>query len=943
MASPGFGNNRLVTGFHKTRVILAEQAALAQQNQSAPPSTTSSPGASAEDAIEISDDESSSEGGGMLLNVDNAFRPQSGDVMVVDIDSQSEEEGELRESDPDHSKTAAEILISNQNATDPRLLPNQQNIHVSRPDAHDEYTPRRLADLSEHEFELQTRYVFTSLKRDEIDLAWPAFCLGCLKQGHMKETCPEILCKHCGLVGEHPARLCPSVTRCTRCRERGHSAVDCDVWTTVTATPCDLCGGLGHPEPSCPERFFPSRVQSETGPLELWISCCNCASKSHYVGDCPDLGQSFVTSWSTRSISQKQIINLSLGSNMQELEAQAGNRGLRPQGLSIKGRAGLHHAGNAGGRPSDNNSSEDEFLRPRIGTGQRNQPPRHDFSFRAPERLPPPASRPGDAGYDRYNPPSTSLNQRPRNDWYATDSFGQQRPKSPGPEMSQSHRGNGANARENFRRRSRSPHVLDGSRMDRVRPPLPAMKGAISINLPVRRGSNDGNGSPTQATGVAKTGNSHTNGGVAQSAQNDRLTGSTGAMKMTSKKSKQTKAATRPDQVDNNVKQDSSDMTSHPQPNRAMDTAPSQGAGSEDGLPPEAILRQFVDAMNVHRESIGRSLLILERYGGNQEGKPKFSLIDRTRPCGQRRLKIDQRRGRFIWQWSKTPLPEILRHAIESTHLPGNATATEGPPLDRESILLASLVPESRAFLNLFGAPASAPLSNTQQPCTERDATSKEQLLESDKLKSTSNSKFIVRRPSIPPERPVWDNGTKNTLVQRDVNDPLGDHEFNVYLDLFNAPRFDLGMGPVFLKYKERCFYFVDSAVLDYSQHSIPVNGAHTKDIWTFLRAYPTSQKKARLEVTRRLEALSHPVDPSLTREAAERVMEGILPPNTPTRAMSAIPGGDYKDYTDRKRRLRTPRFQTARVTRSQGAKLRDIDYGALEEAERTVRRRRRP
>lgn len=532
MASSGFGNNRLATGFHKTRAILAEQAAINPTGQIAPLSATSSSGASAEDAIELSDDELSSDGGGMLLNVGNVSSPQPTTRMAIDNESESEEEGELVSPKADDHDMP--------NATRSQNLLDETDAHASQPGALDGHALVRLADLSQPELELQIRYVFSYLKRDEIDPNCFAVCLECLQQGHMQETCPENICTHCGSVGEHPSRICPSVARCTRCRERGHSADDCATGITVTTVPCDLCSSLGHPEQSCPERFFPPPRPTQRARVTLWVYCCHCASKSHYVGDCPDLLPSFAPSWSIKPMDPDQIINLSLGSNMKTLEMEAENRGLRPQGLSIKGKAGLHHAGRPASRFSDNNGSEDEFLRPKIEAGRRIQSGRHEFTFRASERFPPPSSdRPADAGYDRYNPPSTSRNQRPRNDWYSTDSFGQRQSKSPSP----SHREDFYDT-ETFRRRSRSPRVFNDSRVDRVRarsprmpppttagqpqtrhPPVNRPNGGVSVNLPVRRGSSGVNYPPSQ--------------------QYDQPTGNGGSTKTTKKKSKQNKAATR--------------------------------------------------------------------------------------------------------------------------------------------------------------------------------------------------------------------------------------------------------------------------------------------------------------------------------------------------------------------------------------------------------------
>lgn len=559
MPTSGFGNNRLATGFHKTRAILAEQAALASTSQNTPLSATSSPGASADDAIEISDDDSSSESGGMLLNVGNATLLQHDDLMAIDDEG---EDTELQARKSKHQESVAQQFISVQNATPPRLLEGDSRTHVLQPGAVDQQSPLRLADLSEPDLEMQFRYIFSYLKRDEIDLDRLAVCLACLREGHVQESCPENICTHCGIAGEHSSRLCPSNSRCTKCRERGHTSDRCIAGIKVTTVPCDLCGILGHVETSCSERFFPPSVQAVGVPVKIWVSCCHCASKSHYVGDCPELDQDFALKWSMKSIDHNQIINLSLGSNMRELEMQAENRGLRPQGLSIKGRAGLHHAGNSSTRLTENNSSEDEFIRPKIEPSRRNYSGRHDFSFRSSEPFGPLPSRQGDSGYDRYNATSTQRSQRPRNDWYSTDSFGQRKVRSPSPGLSYSHRDD-FDGSENFRRRSRSPRIFDGSTADKIRARSPRMrapgandthnrrddlehptqqpsaaqqKGGISINLPMRRGSSNTKLSLSQANEAE---------GTSKGRQDESSSRGAGHVKPTKKKSKQTKAAAK--------------------------------------------------------------------------------------------------------------------------------------------------------------------------------------------------------------------------------------------------------------------------------------------------------------------------------------------------------------------------------------------------------------
>lgn len=61
---------------------------------------------------------------------------------------------------------------------------------------------------------------------------------------------------------------------------------------------------------------------------------------------------------------------------------------------------------------------------------------------------------------------------------------------------------------------------------------------------------------------------------------------------------------------DTSFEVDSSKM--RPQHSQAVDTDPSPGGDFQNNVPPEFILRQFVDAMNVHRESIGHRFLVLK-------------------------------------------------------------------------------------------------------------------------------------------------------------------------------------------------------------------------------------------------------------------------------------------------------------------------------------------
>lgn len=350
----------------------------------------------------------------------------------------------------------------------------------------------RLADLTPDELELQLKYALFDVKSEKVDLSWPAICLDCLQPGHSDKVCPEKQCVHCGAHGQHSSRLCPLVGRCSRCRERGHTVDSCNTDLKVTTVPCDLCGGLNHVEATCPARFFPVTSKVPAGSLQLWISCCICASKSHLVGDCPDANTTAGARWSLRLFAPGQVSNLSLEAGTKEREQEAANRGLRPEGMRIRGRAGLHSAGATRLEQPSDDDTDNQFFGPRVAN--RGNDSRSTFTFRQPHPLPdrPPAAPRGDR-YDRYNAPSDTRSSqgRPQNDWYATDSFGRRRSRSP-PRSGES---------RDVRRRSPGPAPSGSgpSTAGKAADAFKALRGGgetdrpsrgISIQLPLRRGSN---------------------------------------------------------------------------------------------------------------------------------------------------------------------------------------------------------------------------------------------------------------------------------------------------------------------------------------------------------------------------------------------------------------------------------------------------------------------
>ncbi|KAJ9497141.1 hypothetical protein H2202_007297 [Exophiala xenobiotica] len=229
-------------------------------------------------------------------------------------------------------------------------------------------------------------------------------------------------------------------------------------------------------------------VHPEQVDLDRPVVCLTCLSEGH----------------------AEEVVNLSLESGTAHLELEAANRGMRPAGMRIKGRAGLHTAGVPAPVQGSDDDTDEPFLGPRVGTKSKGD--RAEFTFRHPQRPPEPKSYQQRGGqYDRYNPPldSHAYQSRPASNWYATDSFGGRRSRSP-PSF-------GRRGAEDPRRRSRSPRGFDSYRSDRRRSPhnshdsgrptptqtsdAPAgLRGGAatdsphqgpSFQLPLRRGSNN--------------------------------------------------------------------------------------------------------------------------------------------------------------------------------------------------------------------------------------------------------------------------------------------------------------------------------------------------------------------------------------------------------------------------------------------------------------------
>lgn len=479
MAERQYGRNRLQSGFVAPRRIRRSAS------HAGTPDGSDADTHSQQDSVPIvHDNDTTDDDGGMILNIDgdgsepivisddettdqdDTYQkdnlPQS-----IDLTSDPAEEGEISDDGStlvtERNMTARERLQMAVNGDQPLVAGNSRTNqpHVC------------LKDLTPSQLEDQIRYAFWHLKREEIDLSRPVRCLHCQSEGHIDDSCPDKICPHCGVFGKHKAVLCPSFRRCEVCRERGHERCDGMKNTTI---PCDLCHQPGHAEIDCATKHYPDPQLIKADKLELWISCSSCASRSHLVGDCPDLAlRTAAPRWSLKALDPNKVVNLSLQRGMDKLEKDAQNKNMRPDGLKIRGRADRHNAGIGRAEDSSDADDMDQFLsHPPNRQGQRAPPSmmgRHHIGGGD-------ANRPAGDRYDRYAAPSDNY-RPPRNAFYATDSFGRRRSRSP-PRS-------GFTGGDSYR-----PGGAPTGRRDLPdRPPVSTRPGTgVSIQLPTRKGSN---------------------------------------------------------------------------------------------------------------------------------------------------------------------------------------------------------------------------------------------------------------------------------------------------------------------------------------------------------------------------------------------------------------------------------------------------------------------
>lgn len=158
-----------------------------------------------------------------------------------------------------------------------------------RPSSRSAPVDMRLRDLSDTERRFQKLY-FHLDSPDAI-----ARCTTCSYEGHLADNCPERECRHCGELDTHFTIQCPTWVKCSRCRERGHDAEDCDSLLKHSEADghgiCDYCSKRGHAEEQCPKFWRTFDPEELSGLLHKTrnciISCYNCGKWGHWGDDCP--------------------------------------------------------------------------------------------------------------------------------------------------------------------------------------------------------------------------------------------------------------------------------------------------------------------------------------------------------------------------------------------------------------------------------------------------------------------------------------------------------------------------------------------------------------------------------------------------------------------------------------------------------------------------------
>lgn len=232
------------------------------------------------------------------------------------------------------------------------------------------------------------------------------YCLTCSSSGHIAAFCPELTCATCHSRGEHFTYACPQNIICSKCREAGHRAEDCQEKLTRSVADgvvCEICGSTKHIGDNChllwrtydPENITIKKVQN------MLVDCYSCGGLSHFGTECglretnrmPYAGQS----WTAENRARYLEGSVAGGKNP---------NGRNGNGFAIRGMAR-----NEPIQISD--SEEENFIRPKVAP--RAPPPQKQhlkFADRVtmPNQPPPPPPRNNNLPMYAQQPPLPQKN-----------------------------------------------------------------------------------------------------------------------------------------------------------------------------------------------------------------------------------------------------------------------------------------------------------------------------------------------------------------------------------------------------------------------------------------------------------------------------------------------------------------------------------------------------
>ncbi|EGE02045.1 zinc knuckle domain-containing protein [Trichophyton equinum CBS 127.97] len=320
--------------------------------------------------------------------------------------------------------TAATVEIKEETAPMEAEKPAVKNEDIDTT-AHAAFTskysvpPQTIAELNAEDLKKQIKYILYN-NTGNPDPSAPVRCIECFREGHLSDVCPNKKCEHCGAWEVHESRFCPTWRRCQKCRERGHDKDSCSapLQGSAAEVPCDLCGSDRHIESQCDLMWKQPHPTYTTGKLFISISCAQCTSSQHLIGDCPSVrAPSHSTSWSLKAFDPSIISNTSQSSTS---GPNARTNGAIPQ-LKIKGRAQRE--------PTPEEHELHIRSRPHPPTA-----PRANIKFAEGlgrgRNLSSNQPRSNDSGSDRYTPRDPQRDYRERDQYFNSNS----RPRSRSPE-----------------------------------------------------------------------------------------------------------------------------------------------------------------------------------------------------------------------------------------------------------------------------------------------------------------------------------------------------------------------------------------------------------------------------------------------------------------------------------------------------------------------------